>query len=197
VNHRRLLKSFNFDAGYGWVLLGTELLLLLPLLAGEAGRRQLRYERSGLAAGELWRLVTAHVVHLDLRHALLNGLGLALLWVLFARAYSARGWLAIAAASIAAIDAGLWWWNSTIDWYVGSSGALHGILAAGVVAQLRSGDWRGWILLTVIAGKLAYEHAAGPLPFAGNDPVVVAAHLYGAAGGMLAAVFLRPRSVPL
>ena len=197
MNHRHLLKTLNFDAGYGWAFLGTELLFLLPLIAGETGRRQLRYERSGLAAGELWRLLTAHVVHLDLRHALLNCIGLALLWVLFARAYRARAWLAIVAASIAAIDAGLWWWNSTVDWYVGSSGALHGVLAAGVVAQLRSGDRLGWLLLTVIAVKLAYEHAAGALPFAGNDPVVVAAHLYGAVGGALAATFLRPRSVPL
>lgn len=38
--------------------------------------------------------------------------------------------------------------------------------------------------------KLAYEQIHGPLPFAGDMPVVVDAHLYGALGGLAAAVLL-------
>src|SRR5437764_2989894 len=40
-------------------------LLLLASLTGEPGRLLLRYDRAALAAGQWWRLVTAHVVHLD------------------------------------------------------------------------------------------------------------------------------------
>ncbi|HEX8784094.1 MAG TPA: hypothetical protein VF764_12020, partial [Steroidobacteraceae bacterium] len=74
------LRSLNFDGRRGVALLLACLLLLLPAVAGEGGRALLRYERSALADGEWWRLLSAHVVHLDLRHALLNVVGLALVW---------------------------------------------------------------------------------------------------------------------
>ena len=89
---RRVLQSLNCDGRLGLALLAACALLLLPTLAGEGGRRLLRYDRVALAAGEWWRLLTAHVVHLDTRHALLNCLGLALMWALFARDYSPRQW---------------------------------------------------------------------------------------------------------
>jgi rhomboid family GlyGly-CTERM serine protease len=193
----RALKSLNCDGAYGLALAGVCALLLALACSGQAGRLALRYERTALAAGQLWRLVTAHLVHLDLRHALLNILGLVLMWALFARDYRPRQWLVITLASMAAIDAGLWLWDSTVRWYVGSSGVLHGIMAAGTVARLRRGETEGWVLAAFLLGKLAWEQGVGPLPLSGSDPVVVDAHLYGVAGGLAAAVFLRRAPVPL
>src|SRR5215471_9144413 len=126
---RRALASLNCDGRYGIALLGACSLLLLTVLAGDAGREALRYERTGLAAGQLWRLVTGHFVHLSLEHAALNSLGLVLMWALFARDYTPRQWLPIVLGAVAAIDAGLWFADSTVAWYVGSSGALHGVMA--------------------------------------------------------------------
>src|ERR1700744_2926568 len=92
---RRVLASLNSDGPPGWALLGCCPLLLLPVLAGDPGRTALRYDRTALAAGEWWRLLTAHIVHLDLEHAVLNSLGLVLMWALFAADYRPRQWLAI------------------------------------------------------------------------------------------------------
>jgi rhomboid family GlyGly-CTERM serine protease len=188
------LQSLNCDGRRGLALLSGCLLLLLPVLGGEGGRELLRYDRAALAAGQYWRLLSAHLVHLDLRHALLNCLGLVLLWALFARNYSAKAWLAIVLASASAIDAGLWLGDSTVQWYVGSSGALHGVMAAGVLAHLRSGERDGWILAAALALKLLYEQWVGALPLSGRDPVVVDAHLYGVLGGAAMAAFLKPRA---
>src|ERR1700745_2647345 len=91
-----VLKSPNCDGGYGVALLLGCALLLAPELAGAGGRLLLRYDRDAIIDGQWWRLLTAHVVHLDLEHATLNGLGLALLWALFARDYRPRQWLCIA-----------------------------------------------------------------------------------------------------
>ena len=196
VNHvHPVLRSLNCDGRRGIALLTVCLLLLLLTVSGEGGRALLRYERSALADGEWWRLLSAHVVHLDLRHALLNVVGLALVWALFARDYSPQAWLAIVLGTIAAIDAGLWLGDSTVQWYVGSSGALHGALAAGVLAHVRRGERHGWLLAGLLAAKLLYEQAVGALPFSGNDPVVVDAHLYGVAGGAAVAAFLSPQRV--
>jgi len=195
---RRVLTSLNCDGRFGIGLLAACALLLLPELAGDAGRALLRYDRGGLAAGQWWRLLTAHVVHLDLEHAALNSLGFILMWALFARDYKPRQWLLIVIAAIAAIDAGLWLRDSTVGWYVGSSGVLHGVMAAGTLAHLRRHDLDGWILATFILLKLSYEQWTGALPFAdGGAGVVVDAHLYGALAGFAVATFLKPRSGPV
>ncbi len=192
-----VLRSLNAAGAQGLALLAACVLLVVPAFGGDAVRELLRYDRAALAGGQWWRLLTAHVVHLDLRHALVNALGLALMWALFVRDYPARRWAVIVLASIAAIDAGLWLNHSTLLWYVGSSGALHGIMAAGVLARLRRGEREGWVLAGVLAAKLAYEQVWGALPLSGSDAVVVSAHLYGVLGGGLAALLLRPAAAPL
>src|SRR5258707_5618748 len=140
---RGVLKSLNCDGRLGLALVAACALLLLPTMAGEAGRELLRYDRVALAGGQWWRLLTAHVGHLDIRHALLNGLGLALMWALFARDYSPHQWAPIVLGAMAAIDAGLWLCDSTVLWYVGSSGALHGGMAAGALGRLGRGGGGG------------------------------------------------------
>jgi rhomboid family GlyGly-CTERM serine protease len=194
----RLLTSLNCDGRAGLALLLACALLLVPELAGEPGRLLLRYDRAGLAAGEWWRLLSAHLVHLDFEHAVLNSLGLVLMWALFARDYRPGQWLLIVLAAMAAIDAGLWLRDSTIQWYVGSSGALHGVMSAGTLAHVRRRDLDAWLLAPFILVKLAYEQHLGALPFSASQAgVVVDAHLYGALGGALVAVFLKPRPEPL
>src|ERR1700726_3856937 len=194
---RRVLTSLNCDGKYGLGLLLACALLLLPELGGDVGRALLRYDRAGLAAGQWWRLLTGHIVHLDLEHAGLNSLGLVLMWALFARDYSPRQWILIVLATLGAIDAGLWLRDSTVAWYVGSSGALHGVMTAGTLAHLRRRDLDGWILAAFIIVKLTYEQTAGALPFAEGEGVLVDAHLYGALGGIAVAAFLKSRPEPL
>jgi rhomboid family GlyGly-CTERM serine protease len=199
-----VLRLLNCDATCGRSLLALCALVVLLALTGEAGRTLLRYDRAALASGELWRLVTAHLVHLDLHlvhlylhHALLNCLGLLLMWVLFARDYPPRQWLFVVLASMAAIDAGLALWDSTLRWYVGSSGVLHGVMAAGTLAHLRRRERDGWLLAAFLLGKLLWEQGVGALPLSGSDPVVVDAHLFGPAGGLAAAAFLKGAREPL
>jgi rhomboid family GlyGly-CTERM serine protease len=192
-----MLRALNCDAAYGGSLVAACALLVLITLTGEPGRVLLRYDRMALAGGELWRLLTAHLVHLDLHHALLNCLGLFLMWALFARDYTPRQWLLIVLGSMAVIDAGLAVWDSTLRWYVGSSGALHGAMAAGTLAHLRRGERDGWLLAAFLVGKIVWEQGVGALPLSGSDPVVVDAHLFGAAGGLAAAAFLKGPPEPV
>lgn len=182
---RRRLRSLNGDGRMGFALLACIASLLLPLLGGDAWRLALRYERVAVAAGQLWRLVTAHFVHLDTRHALLNAAGLALLWALFARAWRPWQWLVATGASMLAIALGFWFLEPGLQWYVGASGVLHGLFAIGCIAMLRDGDRAGILAAALLAAKLAWEHWHGPLPLE-DGPVVTAAHLYGAIGGVLA-----------
>ena len=73
----RLLRALNCDAAYGRSLLAACALLVLITLTGETGRVLLRYDRVALADGELWRLITAHLVHELRRRKARFGLGSA------------------------------------------------------------------------------------------------------------------------
>jgi rhomboid family GlyGly-CTERM serine protease len=191
-----VLKSLNCDRAYGWALLGACLVLALPEFGGDGVRNALSYDRVALMDGQYWRLLTAHFVHLDAQHALLNGLGLVLMWALFARDYSPLRWLALYLFSALTISAGLWFLSPEISWYVGASGALHGVMTAGTLAHLRRRDLDGWILAIFIVAKLNYEQFAGSMPFSGAAHTVVDAHLYGAIGGLALAFFLRSNREP-
>jgi rhomboid family GlyGly-CTERM serine protease len=191
-----VLKSLNGDRGYGIALLCACLLLAVPEFFGEPARRLLSFDRTGLSAGEWWRLLTAHFVHLDLEHAVLNGLGVVLMWALFARDYSPWRWAAIYFGSAMAVSAGLWFANPDLQWYVGASGALHGVMTAGTIAHLRRRDLDGWILAAFIVAKLGLEQYSGALPFAGSADTIVDAHLYGAIGGVVLGLLLKSRLEP-
>jgi len=191
------LKSLNCDRGYGVALLCVCALLAVPELIGEPARRVLSFDRGAIGAGQWWRLLSAHFVHIDLEHAVLNSLGLVLMWALFARDYSPWRWAAIYCGSAIAVSLGLWFFNPELQWYVGASGALHGVMTAGTIAHLRRRDLDGWILATFIVCKLAYEQSAGALPFAGTANTIVDAHLYGAIGGVVLALLLNSRRQPL
>jgi rhomboid family GlyGly-CTERM serine protease len=194
---RGFLESLNCDRGYGLALLGACALFGLIELAGDPARNSLSFDRTALAAGEAWRVLSAHFVHLDAQHAALNALGLVLMWALFARDYSATRWAAIYLCAMLAVSAGLWWLDPEVQWYVGASGALHGVMTAGTLAHLKRRDLDGWILAAFIIVKLSYEQIAGSMPFAGNANTIVDAHLYGAIGGLLPALVLKSRVVPL
>jgi rhomboid family GlyGly-CTERM serine protease len=175
----------------GWLVGLLAVVLVLLWFTGEAGRDLLRYERTAVLQGQYWRLLTGHLVHYSGQHLLLNGVGLGLIAGLFPRDYSLRGWLLILASSVVTIDLGFVFLEPQIDWYVGMSGVLHGALAAGAVSWWRhESQPLALALIAVLLGKLAWEQWHGALPFSGDMPVVVAAHLYGALGGALAAAWL-------
>jgi rhomboid family GlyGly-CTERM serine protease len=188
-----VLRSLNSDGVYGVGLALAATLLLLPLLGGDALREAWRYQRDAVAAGQWWRLLTCHLVHLDAVHAVLNTVGLALLWALFAREYPLRQWVLAIAASVLAIAIGFWFFSTQLQWYVGASALLHGVFACGCAALIRQRDRIGVIAGALFIAKLSWEQWHGPLPFERADQVVTISHLYGAIGGAVAGLVLRPR----
>lgn len=160
-------------------------------LGGKPVRELLAFDRNGIAAGEAWRLLSGHFVHLGISHLALNLVGLALVWYLVGRHFTTVRWLFVAILSIVAMDAGFWWLNPELDWYVGLSGLLHGLLAAGLVVAVRERDREGLVIALFVIGKLAWEQWGGPLPGSeatAGGAVIVDAHLYGAIGGALAGI---------
>jgi rhomboid family GlyGly-CTERM serine protease len=166
-------------------LLGVCLLLAL---GGEELRELGRYERVAIENGEYWRLVSGHLVHLGWGHLWPNLVALLIVGLLFEDVFRNADWWRSSAVSAAAIDLGLYVLDPNVLWYVGLSGVLHGFVAAGALALLVRRQMLGAVIALGLIGKLVFEQIAGPVPFTAESvggPVVVAAHLYGSAGGFL------------
>jgi len=187
-----------------FVLPAVVLLISIVLgLFGDAGRSALRYERFAIQDGEAWRLLSGHFVHLGWSHTAMNGIGLLLVWALVHGSFSIGRWLAVVLLVIAGIDLGFWILQPHLVWYVGMSGLLHGLLTAGAVDGMRKRQLEFWVLSALLAGKLVYEQVLGPLPGSASTAggnVIVAAHLYGAIGGVIAGLmfsFRKSTAAPL
>jgi rhomboid family GlyGly-CTERM serine protease len=197
------LTDRNAEVWRGWALPASLGLTAFVLQAGGLDVA-LRYERTAIAAGEFWRLVTGHFVHLGWRHLALNLIGLLLVWLLVGSAFTFRQWLTVIGVSVALVDAAFWWLSPELDWYVGLSGLLHAMLVAAALALLLRRDaavrYEALVLLVLTAIKLGWEQFAGPMPgseAAAGGNVVVDAHVYGAAAGLIGAclaLFLSPSS---
>ena len=184
-------RSLPVPRGSQWLLGLLCAVVVLLSLTGESTTLALRYERDAVLNGQYWRLLTAHLVHGSIRHVLLNLAGLGLIAALFARDFRPMQWVLIWLLSTLAIDVGFVWFEPQLEWYVGLSGVLHGMLAAGAVMWWRTEPKPLALALSlVLMGKLAWEQTRGALPLSGDLPVVVNAHLYGAIGGLIAAVAL-------
>lgn len=169
----------------------TALLLLAAMLQVSGLTPLLRYSRDAIAAGEIWRLITGHLLHLGAAHFALNAVGTVLAAALVGAQLRPFAWGWVWLTCALSVSAGLWFLQPGIGWYVGLSGVLHGLIVAGAVTGL--GDYRERLfaatVLAAIVAKLGWEQWSGAMPgtaaLAGGS-VVTEAHLYGAVGGLIA-----------
>jgi rhomboid family GlyGly-CTERM serine protease len=114
--------------------------------------------------------------------------GLVLLWLLYEDVLPGWRTPAVVCAGSLAVGLGLLIGDPHVDWYVGISGALDTLWAAGALSLMRRRDRFGWMLAGVLLAKLVYEQCFGALPFSSvssGGMVIVDAHLYGALAGAL------------
>ncbi|MEM7764289.1 MAG: rhombosortase [Pseudomonadota bacterium] len=168
------------------IALGLMLVAIAAL--GDVVADALAYYRPQILSGEIWRLLTAHLVHLNLRHAAMNATAIILLgWLVGSAASSAR-WLAIYALIAIGISCALLVANESLYRYVGASGVVHGLAVYGALRRLTVARVESSLLLAGVAVKLGYEQIAGGALSTEaliGGRVITDAHLYGAIIGLL------------
>lgn len=152
--------------------------------AGEA----LQFDRTAVAAGQWWRLVTAHLTHFDLNH-LLWDVGVLLVLGTLCERQSGRHSAAALAVAAPAITSLVWLCQPQFETYRGLSGldcALFGLFAGGLVRRREPlARFTGAIAILGVLGKSALEMSTRTTVFAtgaGYAPVPLA-HLTGAGIG--------------
>jgi rhomboid family GlyGly-CTERM serine protease len=150
----------------------------------------LRFVRSAIADGEVWRLWTGHLVHGSVQHLAWNVGALVALGVLFERALG-RGFVWLVATGGALVGGGLYFLRPDVELYLGLSGVLNTLWVGGAVVAARGerGWMRGVYLLAVLAGlsKIAVEAVTGVSIFTnaaalGGQPLILA-HVLGSLAG--------------
>ena len=170
---------------------GLALALTSGLVAfcGLPVKQALVFERQAILNGDWWRLLTAHVVHLNAYHAVLNVAALGVLAGLHAwRPLPAICFVSVTLVTAMGTGLGLLVVNPEVGYYVGLSGWLHGL-----AVMVAAGHWR-WdrrfsvLLLAGLVAKLLMEGFYGANPStesAIGARVVTEAHLYGALSATL------------
>ncbi|MFD1216734.1 rhombosortase [Microbulbifer celer] len=146
------------------------------------------YDRTAIAGGEIWRLLSGHLTHTNLHHLLLNSAGLALLWILHGMHYKIPRFFSAVALIGLGIGIGLYLISPDTDIYLGLSGVLHGLIIWGGMLDIRAGMRTGYLLVAGGWGKVMWEQwfgASGATAQMIDAAVAVDAHLLGAMFGTL------------
>lgn len=184
------MQEINHSQRTLWILPVLIALLCIGLELAELSL-SLRFDRDLVENGRWWLLFSCNFVHLGTNHLLLNLSGLGLIYFLLWPNYTTVEWLAITVVSSIGVGLGVYLWSPELHWYVGFSGALHGLMIAGAIADIRRYPKSGAALLVLIIAKLSYEQLFGAVPgseSAAGGTVAVDSHLYGAILGALCGI---------
>lgn len=168
------------------LLLFTGLLLLLEPWASalfEFNRQLINEEL------QLWRLITAHWVHLGLNHWLMNMLGLVLVLLIFQQEQHLRRDCCVFLTLSVLVSLLIWWQSPEIARYVGLSGVIHGYFAyylavgAKQTPMLCIAGWLGTLAKVINEQQPNYDSSQTAELI--NGAVAFDAHLYGFICGSL------------
>jgi rhomboid family GlyGly-CTERM serine protease len=152
----------------------------------------LSLDRSKLAQGEAWRIITGNFVHFGWVHTLMNIAAFMIFAFALANAFSTARFITLILFCGAAVGVGVYCLNPEYEIYAGLSGAIHGFFVAGLLANKRHALWLNSIFIAVLFGKVLIEHRTNyhATELQSLLPVAVAydAHLYGALAGLAFAV---------
>lgn len=161
------------------------------------------YDRSAIANGELWRLVTGQWVHFSMRHLLYDSLAFGIAgWMIEWRTYPNFGWLCGIAPLV--IGMGLFLSEPHLEIY----GGLSGVATAAVVFLAlwgleERGAWRWICLIALVAtvGKILFESLTGHFVFLKQEDhsiiLAPASHICGALTALTIYAWskLKPRAI--
>jgi len=156
----------------------------------ESAQIELRYDRNQPL--QFWRFITGHLLHLGWIHLLFNLAGLALITALFFPEWSASSFSSAFISSAILMNICLYVFSPELIWYVGLSGILHGLIAAGAIYSYQVQPKFALLILIGCAIKIGWEQFTGSS--VGTEKLIggkVAfdAHMFGYLGGLIGALF--------
>lgn len=152
----------------------------------------LQYDHLMFSKHQYWRVITAHFVHLNFHHALMNLAAAALILFMFSEFIATRWWICLSLVLSLCVSLGLYFFDSNVHYYVGFSGVLYGLWMCGALVCLRQIPLVSIAISCVLTYTVWQQQAdnfdAGYLADWINGQVIVNAHLYGFIAGIACAI---------
>jgi rhomboid family GlyGly-CTERM serine protease len=155
------------------------------------GPEYFRYQSDWPQSGQLWRVVSAHWVHVGWMHLLLNTLGLAICVTLTTPGWSLQRWFVQSLLLAVGISLLCTLQNPEISWYAGFSGVLFGLYFLGAHDLYRRDRLIAVLVASAIVIKVLLEQYTDIDVDSSaliGARVIVDAHLYGLLSAMAIAL---------
>lgn len=154
---------------------------------------KLSYLRVNIAQGQVWRLITANLLHTNFWHLVMNLAGLWVILFLHEMHYRKKPRLVyVLFLSLCLLEGlGLYYFYPNLLAYVGLSGVLHGLFTFGAMMDITKSYRSGYLLLLGVFAKVYVEHTYGAsesLAELIGARVATESHGVGVASGIICAV---------
>jgi len=186
------LSNFPFSKQHSFIVFIIAIVSILAFAGeyfiGDSITQIFIYHRTLINQGELWRLVTGHVLHTNGFHLLLNLAALIMLWALHGRFYTIKNYCALFVFCALGTSIGIFYSTPPLMQYVGLSGVLHGIFVFGAIMDIVAKDKTGYLLFIGVFVKIAHEQIYGASTDVSDlieASVAIDAHLWGAVSGLI------------
>ena len=161
----------------------------------------LQYDRSAIAAGEVWRIITSHWIHWSFDHFLWCVITFVALGAVCER-INREGFILSVLLSAILIPAFSWFADPAMELYRGLSGLCSTVFMVAALQMMRqalaeNNRW-GLVLpacaVLLFLGKIFFEFANGSAVFVHNSDIftpVPQVHLAGCLIGLITVFFMR------
>lgn len=134
--------------------------IVLLALAEPISSQWLMFDRDAINEGQIWRLFSAHFVHLSPAHLLGNSLGVVLLAYIAGRSLNNLIGILLLVWCLLVVGIGLYGYAGYLEYYVGLSGVLHGLLLVAPFVSTFYSRRIAVCFLLVIVSKVAWEQSS-------------------------------------
>lgn len=188
-----ILKQHIFRQKKQWyAAISFAALLLLLAVFHTFFNPLLQYDHLIFSKHQYWRVITAHFVHLNLYHALMNLAAAALILSMFSEFITVRWWVCLTLVLSLCVSMGLYFFDHNVHYYVGFSGVLYGLWMYGALICLHHMPFISTTICCVLTYTVWQQQAenfdTGYLAGWINGQVIVNAHLYGFVAGIICAL---------
>lgn len=181
--YRHLIDLFIFSAVI--FILGVMYSVLNPYMG---------FDRTLIQHGEVWRILSCNLVHLNVNHMLLNLSVYVLISLLFKSSIPMRQWYTCLIICGLSVGLGLYFLDPGLHRYVGLSGVLYGLLAFGLLLNLKENIYVYLAVYAIASYKVISQQFDSfddqqMKEFIGGS-VIASSHLYGLIAGNVFAFIL-------
>lgn len=173
---------------YG-IYLAIAFLVLLLAFFEPVSSAYLRFDRELIDAGEIWRLFSAHFVHLSYTHMVGNLLAVFLVAYIAGESLNNLTGVCLLLWCVLVVGLGLYFFADHLSSYVGLSGVLHGLLVVSPFVSKFYSRKIAVVFLVAVTIKILWEQSGFYDDMALADTiggrVETRSHLFGWFAGLI------------